>query len=297
VSAAAEASRRDGLASHRRLAQAMIAIPSIGTIAALALAVAERGVSALALWLFVLFYIAGVIGIEIGLHRYFSHRSFKCAPGLRLILGILGSMAGQGPVLFWAAVHRQHHRFTDTDADPHAPMPKGMAGFWHAHIGWLLEPRQLDIGRLVPDLVRDGTTLRVNRFYAFWFLVGLLLPTLIGFAAAGWRGALDGFLWGGLVRIFVNHHMTWSVNSVCHLVGQRSYATRDDSRNVWALALPTLGGSWHNNHHAFPASAANDLEWWQFDLGALLIRFAAFVGLAWDLRRPPANVHRRRVTP
>jgi fatty-acid desaturase/acyl carrier protein len=205
-----------------------------------------------ALWLFLAFYLASAIGVEIGFHRYFTHRAFKCGPTLRLVLAAFGSMAGEGPVLFWAATHRRHHSHSDTDQDPHGPNQPGFAGFWRAHVGWLFEPQPQDAGRYVPDLIRDRTTSLANRFYLLWFTLGLALPTAIGFAFDAGRGALEGLLWGGMVRIFVAHQATWGINSMCHLFGARPYETHDDSRNFWPLVLPTLGGAWHNNHHAFP---------------------------------------------
>jgi stearoyl-CoA desaturase (delta-9 desaturase) len=198
-------------------------------------------------------------------------------------------MAGEGPVLFWAATHRRHHSHSDTDQDPHGPNQPGFAGFWRAHVGWLFEPQPQDTGRYVPDLIRDRTTSLANRFYLLWFALGLALPAAIGFAFDGGRGALEGLLWGGMVRIFVAHQATWSINSMCHLFGARPYETHDDSRNFWPLALPTLGGAWHNNHHAFPRSAFNDFTWWQVDPSAWLIRLAAALGLVWDVRRPQAR--------
>src|SRR6185436_453519 len=150
---------------------------------------------------------------------------------LRLVLAACGSMAGEGPVLFWAATHRRHHSHSDTDQDPHGPNQPGFAGFWRAHVGWLFEPQPQDAGRYVPDLIRDRTTSLANRFYLLWFALGLALPTAIGFAFDGGRGALEGLLWGGMVRIFVAHQATWSINSMCHLFGARPYDTHDDSRN------------------------------------------------------------------
>lgn len=266
------------------LVAAMVGLPPLGVVATAILAVHWGSVLPASLWLFATFYLASAIGAEVGFHRYFSHRAFKCGPTVRLVLGIFGSIAGQGPVLYWAAIHREHHRFADTEQDPHAPLPRGLSGFLRAHVGWLFASRPPDIGRALPDLLRDRVTLFVQRHYMLWFVGGLLLPAAIGGLLAGARGALEGFLWGGLVRVFVNHHVTWSVNSVCHLAGARPNATRDRSGNVWLLALPTLGGAWHNNHHAYPASATNDFHWWQLDPGAWLIRGGAACGLVWDVR-------------
>lgn len=269
---------------NRYAATMMVVVPMLGTLLAVALAF-YRSVEAVALWLLVVLYFTSVIGVEIGFHRYFSHRAFKCGPALRFGLAAAGSIAGEGPVLFWAATHRQHHLHADTERDPHAPIKPGLVGFWRAHVGWLFEPQFLNIGAAVPDLIRDRTTLLANRLYVPIFLLGLLLPTLIGWAFAGAPGAVDGLLWGGLVRICVAHQMTWSINSLCHLFGSRPYATADQSRNLGALLFLTLGGSWHNNHHAFPRSAFNDLRWWQLDPSAWLIRLGAGLGVIWDIRQ------------
>lgn len=284
------ASRLESKRTHRRLALAMLIGPPLGTALALALAWRDGSLSALAIWLFLAFYFASVIGVEIGFHRYMSHRSFKCAPPLRLILIIFGSIAGEGPVLFWAATHRRHHVLADKDGDPHGPPRPGLAGFWRAHAGWLLEAPSPDIAGTAQDLIRDRTTMFGHRLYFVWFAAGLALPALIGLAVAGGRGALDGLLWGGFVRVFVAHQATWSINSMCHLFGTRPFATRDSSHNLAVLALLTLGGSWHNNHHAFPASAVNDFTWWQFDPSAWLIRSAARLGLVWDVRQPAVRL-------
>ena len=281
--------RADRLAVHRRMALAMVVVPAVGTLAAAALAWHVGWPGTVALSLFAGFYLASAVGVEIGFHRYFTHRAFKCGPTLRLVLAACGSMAGEGPVLFWAATHRRHHSHSDTDQDPHGPNQPGFAGFWRAHVGWLFEPQPQDAGRYIPDLIRDRTTSLANRFYLLWFTLGLALPTAIGFAFDGVRGALEGLLWGGMVRIFVAHQATWSINSMCHLFGARPYDTHDDSRNFWPLVLPTLGGAWHNNHHAFPRSAFNDFTWWQVDPSAWLIRLAAALGLVWDVRQPQAR--------
>lgn len=290
---AAEPSKA-GQAPPRWLVLSMVIAPALGALGAVGLAIWRGQVSTSALILFGAFYLISAIGVEIGLHRYFSHRTFKCGPVVRFLLGAFGSMAGQGPVLFWAAVHREHHRFADTELDPHAPGPRGgVTGFWRAHIAWLFTPRVLQMSKVLPDLIRDPTTLLIQRTYGYWLLAGLAAPALLGGALGGPYGALEGFLWGGLVRMFVNHHVTWSINSVCHTFGARPNPTRDNSRNVWLLALPSLGGAWHNNHHALPRSATNDFQAWQLDPGAWIIRSAAKLGWVWDVREPPASVRRR----
>ena len=277
-------------AQHRGPILLMVLTPALGVAAALAFAVWRGGVSGVAITLFVVFYLLTAIGVEIGFHRYFSHRSFKCRPGLRFVLGTLGSMAGQGPVLFWAVVHRQHHRFSDTSLDPHTPFPAGLRGFWRAHVGWMFSVSQLDFAAFGADLVRDAVTIKVHRLYFVSYAVGLAAPALIGGLYGGLVGAVEGLLWGGFVRIFANHHVTWSINSMCHLWGSSPNQTKDQSRNLWILALPSLGGAWHNNHHAYPISATNAFRWWQIDPGAWLIRGAEALGLVWDVKVPPRRI-------
>lgn len=267
----------------RALVAAMILVPALGTAVAMTLAVRWGGVLPLTAILLGILYLASAAGVEVGFHRYFSHRAFKCRPATRWALGACGSLAGQGPVLFWAAIHRSHHRYSDTEQDPHTPHHRGLRGIWRAHIGWLFTALPTDLGRVVPDLVRDPTTVSIQRSYLMIFAGGLVAPAIVGGLFGGPRGAIEGFLWGGLARVFLNHHVTWSVNSICHLFGRRPNPTRDRSGNVWLLALPTMGGAWHNNHHAFPASATNDHRWWQLDPGAWLIRAAASYGLVWDV--------------
>jgi stearoyl-CoA desaturase (delta-9 desaturase) len=276
---------------ERLVAVAMIAGPAVGTLLALGLALVH-GVSTLSIVLCLVFYLLTMGGVEVGLHRYFSHRAFKCGKGMRLFLGIAGSMAGQGPVLFWATTHRRHHRHSDTDQDPHSPVGHGLRGVWRAHVGWMFEQHRFEPGREVPDLVRDHATMLAQRFYMSWYLLGLAIPALIGLAATGTLyGALEGFLWGGVVRVFIVHHLTWGVNSLCHLMGAQPWKARDESRNLALLALPTLGGAWHNNHHAFPASATTSLAWWQPDPSGWIIRAWEGLGLVWDVRRPPSREH------
>ena len=274
-------------ATTLRFAWFMVLAPAIGTIAAVTLLIVRGTVEPVAIALCVLFYILGAIGVEVGFHRYFSHRSFKTGRGLRLFMGLCGSAAGQGPVLYWAAVHRNHHHHTDTERDLHSPIAGGWRGFWSAHVGWLLKMQTIDIAQLTPDLIKDPTTMTVQRAYLAAFAAGLIIPAAIGGVVAGPIGMLEGFLWGGLVRVFANHHVTWAVNSLCHQFGTRPYQTKDRSGNLAWLALPSFGGAWHNNHHAFPASATNDYRWWQLDPAAWFIRAVAALRLAWDVRDGP----------
>lgn len=280
------ASRRE-----RRVAYAMVVVPAMGTVVALMLAW-RYGIGALELGLLAGMYLATGLGVEVGMHRFFSHHAFKAGPGITALLGVLGSMAAQGPVLFWTATHRQHHAFTDQEDDPHSPQRHGnglagrLRGLWHAHIGWLFAMRRGNWITFVPDLLRDRLVVKLSQWYFAWVGLGLALPAAMGLAVGGtWRSALSGLLWGGLVRIFLVDQATWAVNSLAHSGGPRPHATRDRSRNIAWLALLTMGGGWHNNHHAFPALARTGHKPWQIDLGGAAIELLALLGLAWDVRR------------
>ncbi len=239
-------------------------------------------------------YVLTIGGVTLGYHRLFTHRSFKCPDVLRWALGIAGSMAAQGPVFYWVGSHRRHHQHSDEAGDPHSPHSHGgqggwavLRGWWHAHVGWMLRSEKQNYFRLVADLLRDPVAVTVNRAYVVAVLAGIALPGVIGGLIAGsWTAVLTGSLWGGLVRLFLVHHATWSINSICHLFGDAPYATADESRNNVVCAVLTLGEGWHNNHHAFPTSARHGLRWWQVDATWLVIRALRRLGLAWDVRLP-----------
>jgi stearoyl-CoA desaturase (delta-9 desaturase) len=276
--------------AHRALAIAAVCIPFAGS--ALAVWMLWGGVvGPIEISLLVVMYVATVIGIETGFHRHFSHAAFSAPSAVRVALAIAGSMASEGPVISWVAIHRRHHKFSDQPGDPHSPHLHGtgitsiLRGLFHAHVGWLFRPEETDWRQYVPDLLRDRSIFNANARYGYWVLLGLAIPTVAGGVLhRSWRGAALGLLWGGLVRVFLVHHATWSVNSICHWVGSRPFTTRDRStNNVW-LALISMGGSWHHNHHAFPNSARTGFRWWQMDLSWWLIRALAGVGLASNLR-------------
>lgn len=265
----------------------IIALPALGSAAAVVLAV-TRGVTAFDLGLLATGYLLTALGLEVGYHRLFSHAAFEAKPALKYALAVLGSMTAQGPALYWAALHRHHHANSDTSTDPHSPVEKG---FWHAHLGWMLEAPPADLFEYVPELFADRTLVRVDRHYFVWLLAGLVIPAALG--AAVYRtpeGALRGLLFGGLVRIFLSQHAIWSINSICHLFGSQPFASRDASRNVAWLQLPTLGGSLHNAHHAFPFTAKNAFRWWELDLSYAAIRLFALAGLASAVRVPSPQV-------
>jgi len=240
-----------------------------------------------------LMYLVSALGITVGFHRLLTHRSFDTYPFVRRVFAVLGSLAVQGAVIAWVADHRKHHTFADEEGDPHSPHvgSTGVRGLWHAHVGWLFRDQGCaDWRRYARDLVSDPGMRAITRAFPLIALASLALPALLGFVLTGSAfAALTGFLWGGLVRIFLVHHVTWSINSICHLFGRRRFATDDRSGNVAWLALPTLGESWHHNHHAFPRSASHGLRWWELDPSGLVIRLLERLGLAWNVVRVPRD--------
>lgn len=290
----------------RRLAVIVIGLPALGTAAALLLAFRGLKPTATSLALCAIFYVLSMIGIECGYHRLFTHRAFKASPFIESLLAVLGSFAFQGPVIWWAATHRRHHHFADVEGDPHSPhlttgtrKPGFWGRFWHGHLGWLFQresTRPTGWSSYVKDLYRKDNLFAIHMGYFGWLLAGYAIPTAIGgLIDHGWRGALLGFLWGGLVRTFFAHHFIWALNSVCHLIGSRPFSLGDDlSRNVSWLALPTLGQGWHNNHHAFPTSARVSFRWWQIDPTWWLIRAMAAIGLVSEIRSAsPQQIEKR----
>ena len=226
------------------------------------------------------------LGVTVGLHRYFTRGAFKARRGLRVALAVVGSMAMQGPVVDWVADHRRHHAYADKEGDPHSPWrfgttPVALAkGFWHVHMGWLFEREQTNAARFAPDLRADRDIQRVDRLFPVLTVVTLLAPAVIGgLATMSWWGALTAFFWAGLVRVALLHHVTWSVNSICHLIGDRPYESRDRSANFWPLAVASMGESWHNSHHADPTCARHGVRPGQIDISARVIW--AFEKLGW----------------
>ena len=256
----------------------------------------------------IVFYAVSGHGITVGFHRYFTHGSFKATRPLRIALAVAGSLAVEGPVTRWVADHRRHHAYSDKEGDPHSPWRYGTRfgalckGLWHAHIGWLFDLEQTDQRRFAPDLLADKDVRLVNRLFPVWVVVSLGLPALIGAAWAGLAGdnvsagALSAFFWGSVIRIAVLHHATWSINSICHAVGEQPFETRDQSRNVWPLALISMGESWHNLHHADPTSARHGVDRGQVDTSATVIKGLEKLGWATDVRWPtPERIEARRL--
>lgn len=244
-------------------------------------------------------------GITVGFHRYFTHGSFKANRLMRVTLAIAGSMAIEGPVIKWVADHRKHHRYSDRDGDPHSPWRYGTSplalakGMLHAHVGWLFASQQTSQRQYAPDLLADRDVARVSSLFPLWVALSLLAPALVGgLVSMSWQGTLTAFFWGALVRIGLLHHVTWSVNSICHVFGAQQFNSRDRSTNVWWLTLPSLGESWHNLHHADPTSARHGVLRGQLDPSARLIRVFELLGWARDVRWPDrARIAARRLRP
>ena len=254
--------------------------------------------SPLGLALLAVFYIPITLGITAGYHRLFSHRSYKAAPAVRYGLAMLGAAAIQGPVIEWVSDHRKHHAFADREGDPHSPrltpragLVGALTGFWHAHAGWLFETQgEADPAVFAPDLLADPGIVLIDRFNGVFVAAGLTAPAAAGLAIAGPEGALAGFFWGGLFRAALTHHLTFVVNSICHMVGARPFATKDSSRNLGLLALPTLGEAWHHNHHRYPTCAYHGFHARQLDPTALVIGLGEALGLVWDVNKPTAQM-------
>src|SRR5215204_1124622 len=247
------------------------------------------------IFVFTIMYVLTGLGVTVGFHRMLTHRAFKTTPAVRGLFTVLGSAAIEGPAISWVADHRKHHAFSDRPGDPHSPhvdhgsgLRGSLRGLYHAHVGWLFIHSQRGCKeRFAPDLLADPVIRFIDRTFVVWALVGLAFPFGLGVVIGGSVAAgLTGLLWGGAVRVFVVHHVTYSVNSLCHMFGSRPYETHDESRNLAWLALPTFGEAWHNNHHAFPTSAVHGLSRWQPDPSGLVIAALEKVGLVWDVVRP-----------
>jgi stearoyl-CoA desaturase (delta-9 desaturase) len=244
---------------------------------------------------FAILYVSTGLGVTVGFHRLLTHRSFKTTRPLRALFAVLGSAAIEGPVIAWVADHRKHHAFSDRPGDPHSPhvdhgggWTGALRGLLHAHLGWIfIHTQRGNKERFTPDLLKDPVISFVDRTFLLWAIIGLALPGVLGYLIGGTLfAAATGVLWGGLVRVFLMHHFTYSINSLCHVFGRRAYETGDESRNLAWLALPTFGEAWHNNHHAFPTSAVHGLGRWQLDPSALVIKGMERVGLVWDVVEP-----------
>lgn len=244
--------------------------------------------------IFAVMYVPCGLGVTVGFHRLLTHRSFKTARWLRALFAICGTMAIEGPVIDWVTFHRQHHAYSDRPGDPHSPhvghgegLRGALSGLVHAHLGWLFEQVQRgSTERYAPDLLADPAISFIDRTFIFWSLLGLAIPFGLGVLLGGTlKAGLWGLVWGGAVRMFVLHHVTYSINSLCHFFGRRRFATDDESRNLLWLAPLSFGESWHNNHHAFPTSAFHGMRAYELDISGLLIATLERLGLAWDVQR------------
>ena len=232
-------------------------------------------------------------GVTVGFHRLFTHKSFKPTRPVKIALAVAGSLAIQGPVIRWVADHRKHHKFSDRDGDPHSPWRYGndvkalAKGLWYAHMMWLFNPEQTPQRKYAPDLMKDPDLVRISRQFPIWVAVSLALPLVLGgLLTWSWQGALTGFFWGSLVRVGLLHHVTWSINSICHTIGERPFVSRDKSANVWWLAIPSMGESWHNLHHADPTCARHGVLRGQIDTSARIIWALEKLGWVKDVRWP-----------
>ena len=277
-----------------------VVVPFAGTLAAIIM-LWNRAVDVTDLAVLVVMYLITALGITIGFHRLLTHRAFATYPWLERVFAVMGSLSVQGSVMDWVADHRKHHAHTDQEGDPHSPHVghgSGLPGLWHAHVGWLMETQgQADWKRYAADLYEDPKMRRIGRRFPQLALLSLLIPTVADWALHDFTaaGALRGLVWGGLVRIFFVHHVTWSVNSVCHFFGSRRFDIEDRSTNVGWLSVLSLGESWHHNHHAFPRSAFHGLRWWEVDPSGLIIATMQRFGLAWNVVRIAPERQRARI--
>jgi len=245
------------------------------------------------------------LGITVGYHRFFTHGSFKAPRAVKITLALMGSLAIEGSINQWVADHRKHHQFSDDFGDPHSPWRFGTSrravakGLLWAHMGWLFSEDQTAVEEYAPDIAADADLQRISRSFPLIVVTSLFLPALLGgLITWSWMGALTAFFWGGLFRIAFVHHVTWSINSICHVFGTRPFKTRDQSSNVAWLAIPSFGESWHNLHHADPTCARHGVLKGQIDLSADLIRGLERMNLAHDVRWPkPERIAKRLIDP
>jgi stearoyl-CoA desaturase (delta-9 desaturase) len=280
--------------AQQRHAIAVVVLSAIGIVLAVGLAVAGYPPGWAELANFAVFFIIAGLGISVGFHRMFTHCSFQAATPVRVALAVMGSMAMQGTLKFWVALHRRHHEHSDEPGDPHSPyvLENGtplrgkFAGFWHSYMAWSFGHEVPNTAFYARDLIRDRIISRVNDLYFVWVAIGLAIPAAIGaMVHGGWIGAAQGLTWGGLIRIYAGHNMIWSITSLTHIFGQRDFVTADRSTNNLWLSVFTLGESWHNNHHAFPSAAILQFRWYQLDISGWIVAALEKTGLAWNVVR------------
>ncbi|HEU5003407.1 MAG TPA: acyl-CoA desaturase [Actinomycetota bacterium] len=286
---------------QRRITLAITIAPFVGFLVGIRLL--WGGISGLDLGLLVGLYSVSILGVTLGFHRMLTHRSFDAPAPVRIALAIAGSLAVEGSVIPWVADHRRHHMFTDKQGDPHSPhLVEGdgfmatVRGLYHAHVGWFFVEDRTRVERFAPDLLKDRGIRAVSALFPLWTVVSFALAPAIALALThSLHAAFTALVWGSLVRIFLLHHVTWSINSICHFYGKRPYESDDYSTNNWLMSLVSFGEGWHNNHHAFPTSAFHGLEWWQVDISGLAIRGLAALHLIRNVRRPSANQRMMKV--
>jgi stearoyl-CoA desaturase (Delta-9 desaturase) len=283
-----------------------VVVPPLGVVSAMGL-LWGVGFHWVDVALFLGLYVVCAFGTTVGFHRYFTHKGFEARPPVKALLAILGCMTMQGPVTQWVTDHRKHHALSDKPGDPHSPHVGhgdgalgALRGFLHAHVGWMFSNLGMEQGRAYGrDLYEDRLVRTIDRMYLLWVVLTLGIPFGIGYAVGGtWQAGLEALVWGGLIRIAAYQHATFSVNSICHMFGRQDYRSRDEARNNWLVALLVFGEGWHNNHHAFPASARHGLDPRQIDVSWWVIKGLEKVGLVWNVRVPDrAQRERRRVQP
>ena len=283
-----------------------VSVPPIGLLAAIVL-LWNRAIGPLELALMVSLYVVTCLGVTLGYHRMFTHRAFESSRVFRAIIAVLGSMAVEGSVITWVADHRKHHTFTDQEGDPHSPHLAGpgfwgaVKGLWHAHVGWLFETvGAAERERFASDLLKDRVLRVIDKLFFVWVALTFAIPFALGWVIGGGLGAaLTALLWGGLVRVFLLHHVTWSINSVCHFFGRKRFAIEDESRNVFWLAPISMGEAWHHNHHAFPTSAFHGLSRWErvADPTGLLISILEKLGIVWNVVRVTPERQKAKALP
>jgi stearoyl-CoA desaturase (delta-9 desaturase) len=283
-----------------------VTLPLVGMVIGMVLLWQRGFMGWLNLALFLLGWLVSGMGITVGFHRLLTHRSFDTYRWVRAAWMLAGALSVEGSPFVWCAVHRRHHQFSDQPGDPHSPHLGGdgwfgwWRGLWHSHTGWLFTGiwSYPDLKRYIPDLLADPLLVRLDRLYGLWILLSFAIPFAVGgLVTRTWEGAWLGLLWGGFVRVFFTHHVTWSINSICHLFGGREFVSNDHSRNNFLCGIFAFGEGWHNNHHAFPTSARHGLRWWQIDGSWLVIRTMQALGLAWNVRLPSPQALREKRLP
>jgi stearoyl-CoA desaturase (delta-9 desaturase) len=278
---------------ERVLVAVFVAVPLLALVAAVPLAWAWGFLDWHAAVIAIAFYLISGLGVSMGLHRYFTHSSFKAVRGFKIALAIAGSLAIEGPVITWVADHRRHHKYADKEGDPHSPWRFGndwkalAKGLVFAHVGWLFDGDVTSPEKFCPDLLADSDVSRISRWFPWMVTASLLAPALIGgLWSMSWQGAVIAFFWASLVRVAFLHHITWSINSICHTFGKEEFEVRDKSRNVSWLAILSFGESWHNLHHADPTCARHGVLKGQIDIAARTIWLAEKLGWAYNVRWP-----------